>query len=95
MSENSLQEQTPAEVALAQQLDTSQERGIPSQRGDHSPSTRARYELIFLLVLLFNAVTAGLGGLYASTRSVAVVTVAATLVALLGVLCLVVGRKSD
>lgn len=71
------------------------ERALPNQVGTHSSATRARYESIFPLMLLFNAVTAGLGGLYISTRSVAVVTVAAGLVALLGLLSLVVGRKSD
>jgi hypothetical protein len=36
------------------------------------------------LVILFNIVTAGLGALYVSTRSLAVTVVAAGLVALLG-----------
>lgn len=48
-----------------------------------SPSPGSTNE-VAALVILFNVVTAGLGGLYVSTQSIAVTAVAASLVALLG-----------
>lgn len=94
MSEESLHEQVPADAATAREPNMREELRLHHVDGD-SPPARPMHELIFLLVLLCNAVTVGLGGLYGSTRSVIVVTLAAGLVALLGGLCLVVGRRSD
>ena len=94
MSE-SPQERVPGSAGTAQEPDRGEELSLLSHHGGNWPPTRMRDEPIFLLVLMFNAVTAGLSGLYLSTRSVAVVAVAAGLVALLGVLRLVVGRQRD
>jgi hypothetical protein len=57
-------------------------------------SSRATCDLS-ALASLFNAVTAGLGGLYVSTGSIVVTAIAAGLVALLGLCVMVGGGRSS
>jgi hypothetical protein len=61
----------------------SEEQSISNEQTVGSPSRGAPNE-VATLVILFNVVTGGLGGLYLSTQSIAVTVLAAGLVALLG-----------
>lgn len=94
MNEESLPAQLRRDPAAEQAPNVGEDPRLMSRPGDEPPPARPIRELIFLLVILFNAVTVGLGGLYESTGSVVVVTAAACLVALLGGLCLAWSRRS-
>jgi uncharacterized protein HemX len=61
----------------------SEEQRISNEEATGSPSPGATNELATLVILL-NVVTAGLGGLYFNTQSIAVTALAAGLVAFLG-----------
>lgn len=67
------------------------EQSISNRETVGSPSRGATHN-VAALVILFNVVTGGLGGLYVSTQSIAVTALAAGLVALLGLYAVVSGR---
>jgi hypothetical protein len=66
----------------------SEQHNISHEGAVGSPSPRATTE-VPALVILFNVVTTGLGGLYINTQSLAVTALAAGLVALLGLFVVV------
>jgi hypothetical protein len=70
----------------------SEGQSISSEQAARSPSRGAANEVVEL-VILFNVVTGDIGGLYRSTQSLAVTTIGAGLVALLG-LYVVLSRRN-
>lgn len=82
-------------AALKALRDMDEEERISNERSqslnERSQSAGTTNEAGTTVVILLNAVTVALGGLYVSTRSVSVTTVAAGLVAIL-VLCLTFSR---